>query len=56
METFKIEIKETYAKIVEIQADSPEHAFDKIQQLYSDKDIVLDSENYVETEFSILEE
>lgn len=51
METFKIEIKETLSRIIEIEANSMDEAFSKIQDLYKKEEIVLDADDYVETEF-----
>lgn len=51
METFKIEVKETLSRVIEIEANSVDEAFSKIQDLYKNEEIVLDAEDYVETEF-----
>lgn len=51
METFKIEIKETLSRILEIKAVDTEDALQKIQQQYKNEDIVLDASDFVETEF-----
>lgn len=51
METFKIEVKETLSKIIEIEANSNEEAILKIKDLYNKQDIVLDENNFVEVEF-----
>jgi uncharacterized membrane protein len=51
METFKIEVKETLSRIIEIEANSADEAFSKIQDLYTKEEIVLDADDYVETEF-----
>jgi hypothetical protein len=51
METFKIEVKETLSRIIEIEANSADEAFSKIQDLYKKEEIALDADDYVETEF-----
>ena len=51
METFKIEVKETLSRVIEIEANSADEAFSKIQDLYKKEEIVLDADDYVETEF-----
>jgi nicotinic acid phosphoribosyltransferase len=56
METFKIEVKETLSRIIEIEASSEDEAFSKIQELYNKEEIVLDSDDYIETEFLKSEE
>ncbi len=55
METFKIEIKETLSRIIEIEANSADEAFFKIENLYQNEEIVLDAGDYVETEILISE-
>ena len=55
METFKIEVKETLSRIIEIEACSENEAFSKIQDLYNKEEIVLDADDYVGTEFLISE-
>lgn len=56
METFKIEVKETLSRTIEIEANSADEAFLKIQNLYKNEEIVLDADDYVETEFLKSEE
>ena len=56
MEIFKIEVKETLSRIIEIEANSEEEAFSKIQDVYNKGEIVLDAEDCVETEFLISED
>lgn len=51
METFKIEVKETLSRIIEIQAESKEDALLRIEELYKKQEIVLDADDYVVTEF-----
>ena len=56
MKTFKIEVKETLSRIIKIEANSAEEAFLKIQNLYKNEELVLDADDYVETEFLKSEE
>lgn len=51
MKTFKIAIKETLSRIVEIEAEDAEEALLKIQYQYNNEDIILDAADFVETEF-----
>jgi hypothetical protein len=51
METFKIEVKETLSRIIEIEASSKDEALLKIEELYRKQEIVLDADDFVETEF-----
>lgn len=56
MVTFKIEVKETLSRIIEIQADSNEEALLKIEDLYKKQEIVLDADDFIETEFLKMED
>lgn len=56
METFKIEVKETLSKIIEIEAISKEEALLKIEDLYYKQEIVLDADDFVEAEFLKIED
>lgn len=51
METFKIEVKETLSRIVEIEANSYDEAYFKVKEMYNSEEIVLDADDYIETEF-----
>lgn len=51
MKTFKIEIKETLSKIIEIEAADAYDALLKVQHQYKNEDIILDAADFVETEF-----
>lgn len=53
METFKIEVKETLLRIIEVEASSEVEAFSKVQDLYHKEEIVLDADDYVETEINL---
>ena len=56
METFKIEVKETLSRVIEIEASSVDEAFSKIQDLYKKQEIVLDADDFIKTEFLKIEE
>ena len=51
MKTFYISITETLNKIVEVQAEDEYEAIQKVSDAYYAGDIVLDSEDFVDTEF-----
>ena len=51
MKTFEIEIKETLSQIIEVKANSEYEAFAIVKQMYRDEKIVLDSSDYVDTEY-----
>lgn len=48
MPKFKIEIVETLAKIVEMDARDIQEAEDKVRDLYQDGEIILMADNFVE--------
>lgn len=50
MKKFIIEIQETLAKIIEINANSEEEAISTIQDLYRNERIILNAEDYISTE------
>ena len=47
MQTFKLEIQETYSKIVEIESETLSDALDIAHDMYNDKEITLDYSNFV---------
>ena len=51
MKTFEIEIKETLSRIIEVKAETENEAFTIVKQMYRDEDVVLDSSDYVDTEY-----
>lgn len=53
---FKIEIKETLSRIIDIEADNEEDAIRKAREQYKNQKIVLDSSDYINTEINIYEE
>lgn len=53
---FKVEITETLQKTVEIEAKDASEAITKVRREYFDETYVLDSSNYIDTTFEIIEE
>lgn len=51
METFKIEVKETLSRIIEIEAVSEIEAYLKVKKMYRNEEIVLDENDFVDTDF-----
>ena len=47
MQTFKLEIQETYSKIVEIEAETLSDALDIASNVYISEEIVLDASGFV---------
>lgn len=54
MKTFKIEVRETLARVIEIEANNMDEAEDMVQEMYDNEEIVLDSSDYVDTEIETL--
>lgn len=50
MKSFTIEVKETLSRVVEVNAENEEEAIEKVRNLYRTEEIILDSEDYVDTE------
>lgn len=48
---FKIEVRETSSRIVEIEAESSEQAIDFVRNDYENEKIVLDAEDFEDYEF-----
>lgn len=56
METFKIEVKEKLSRIIEIEANSMDEAYLKVKEMYRNEEIVLDANDYVDTDFIEIED
>ena len=54
--TFKVEVKETLSRIVEVEAVDECEATNMVRSMYDSEEIVLDSDNYVGTDIEIYEE
>ena len=50
MKTFAIEVKETLSRIIEVDAESVNDAISEVKDLYKKEKIILDSNDYVDTE------
>lgn len=53
--TFKVSIRETLERIVEVEASNELEAVQKVIDSYRREDIVLTSEDYIDTGFVIVE-
>lgn len=51
MKTFKIDIKETLSRTIEIKANSIDDALYEIKKRYNSEEIILDYDDFVDTEF-----
>lgn len=51
----KIEITETLQRTVEVDAEDMDDALYKVKKMYYKEDIMLDSSDYIDTEFMMVE-
>ena len=52
MKTFYISVTETLKRIVEVHAEDSSEALQKVEDAYYNEEIVLDSEDFVDTDFN----
>lgn len=50
---YKIKIIETLSKVVEIEAENKDKAFDKVQEMIRNEEIVLTADDFEERELDI---
>ena len=50
---YKVEIKESLARIIDVEADSEEGAIRNVREQYNNQKIVLDSGDYIDVEINI---
>lgn len=53
---YQVEITETLQKIVTVKAENPNEAWKIVREMYGDEEIVLTSEDYIDTDICVLEE
>ena len=56
MQKYQVEINETLSRIIEVEAENENDAVSKIKELYRKEEIVLDSNDYLNTKIEIYEE
>lgn len=56
MKTFKFEIIKTLSRIVEIDAESYDDALSEVHTMYSEGEIVLDADDFVNSEINRYED
>lgn len=56
MQKYQVEINETLSRIIEVEAENENDAVSKIKDLYRKEEIVLDSNDYLDTKIEIYEE
>ena len=52
---FEVEIIETSARTIEVEAPSEEEALKIVNEMYKNIEIVIDAEDFVDVEFKVLE-
>ena len=55
MEKYKVIIKEEYIRTIEVEAVDKAEALDKIIKQYSNEDIVLDTDDFFDVEFEVVD-
>ena len=53
MTKYRIEITEILCRVIEQDAENEEDAIELVRHKYQNYDIILDSSDYVDTEFSV---
>ena len=53
MRTYFVEVIETLSKKVEVEANDTSEAIEKAKDMYHNEEIILDNEDYLDTEFEI---
>ena len=56
MQKYQVEINETLSRIIDIEAENEKDAVSKIKDLYRKEEIVLDSNDYLDTKIEIYKE
>lgn len=54
MNEYKIYIKETLSRIVDIKAESPQDALEEVKRMYRHEEIVLDDGDYDGVDFNVV--
>jgi len=50
MNAYEVEIKETLSLVISVEAENQNDAVSKVKEMYRNQEIVLDAENYVDTD------
>ena len=53
---YQVEITETLQKIVTVKAENPDEAWKIVRQMYSDEEVILTSEDFMDFDICVLEE
>lgn len=55
MKKFTVEITETLQRQIEVEAVDENEAISKVEEMYRDEEVVLDSGDHIDTEFSLID-
>lgn len=55
MKKYNVEIEETLSKIISIESETKEEAISKVEEMYDNEEIVLTADDYIDTEFNVIE-
>lgn len=55
MKKFTVEITETLQRQIEVEAADKNEAISKVREKYYNEEVVLDSGDYIDTEFNIID-
>lgn len=56
MNKYSVEITETLQKTIEVEAENATEAYKKVNAMYRDEDIVLDSEDFIDFDIDVVAE
>jgi hypothetical protein len=54
MKTYKVQITETLQRVVEVPAKNRKEAYQKVEEIHSNEEIVLDAGDYVKCNIRVL--
>ena len=55
MKKFTVEITETLQRQIEVEAEDENEAISKVEDMYRNEEVVLDSGDYIDTDFNIID-
>lgn len=55
MKKFTVEITETLQRQIEVEAADENEAISKVEEMYRNEEVVLDSGDYIDTEFNLID-
>lgn len=53
MKKWKLVVREVLERVVEVEADCYQEAYNKVDRMYRDEEIVLDADDYVDWEIEL---